>query len=195
MQNAASPEATGIAFLVSRRIGRVGVSSTMETTGPPLEALLWRGRTSQWVNAGYFVLCVLIATAAVLLMPYTQQYSAIGIAVAALMGALRWWKTRSTEYELTTQRLKIRRGILNRRLDEMELYRVKDYVLDEPLLLRVLGLGHITIISSDPSTGAVSLRAVRDAEPIRERLRNAVQAERDRKRVRELDLDELAPPG
>jgi hypothetical protein len=63
--------------------------------------------------------------------------------------------------------------------------------MDQPLALRIVGLGNITIISSDPSTGAVVLRAIPDVEGVRETLRNAVQSERDRRRVREVDFDQL----
>ena len=101
---------------------------------------------------------------------------------------MRWWATRTTVYQLTTQRLRIRRGILTRRLDELELYRVKDYVLEQPLLLRLVGLGNLTLVSSDATTPTVILQAIAGAEGVRELLRNAVQTERDRKRVRELDV-------
>ena len=102
---------------------------------------------------------------------------------------IRWWTTRTTVYELTTQRLKIHRGILTRRLEEVELYRVKDYVLEQPLFLRLLGLGNLTLVSSDATTPSIVLRAIAGVAAVREQLRTAVQAERDRKRVRELDVD------
>jgi hypothetical protein len=35
----------------------------------------------------------------------------------------------------------------------------------------------------------VALRAIANVEDVREKLRTAVQAERDRKRVREMDVD------
>ncbi len=109
------------------------------------------------------------------------------------MAPVCWWANRATVYELTTQRLRITRGILNRRLDELELYRVKDYVMEQPFLLRLLGLGNITIVTSDATTPTVALRAVAGVAGVREKLRNAVQAERDRKRVRELDVDDTSP--
>src|SRR5262249_22284433 len=93
-------------------------------------------------------------------------------------------------YDLTTQRLRIHTGILNRRLEEIELYRVKDYVMDRPLALRLLGLGHLTLVTSDASARTVRLEAIPSVETGREQLRAAVQSERDRKRVRELDVDD-----
>jgi hypothetical protein len=79
--------------------------------------------------------------------------------------------------------------VLNRRVDELELYRVKDYAMEQPLLLRLVGLGNVTLITSDATNPNVSMKAIPDVESVREKLRTAVQSERDRKRVRELDVD------
>jgi uncharacterized membrane protein YdbT with pleckstrin-like domain len=157
------------------------------TRGP--ETSLWKGHSSQWIHFWYYLMCILFAAAALGGIPFTSGLSALGLIVPAGLWLVRWWTNRTTVYELTTQRLRIRRGILNRRLDELELYRVKDYVLEQPLLLRFLGLGNLTLVTSDASTPTVELRAIGNAEEVRELLRNAVQTERDRKRVRELDVE------
>ena len=105
------------------------------------------------------------------------------------MWIIRWWMTKSTSYELTTQRLKIASGIMNRKLDELELFRVKDYAMDQPLALRMVGLGNLTLITSDATSPTVAIRAIANVEEVREKLRTAVQSERDRKRVREMDVE------
>jgi uncharacterized membrane protein YdbT with pleckstrin-like domain len=138
-------------------------------------------------------LCLVLAAAAVVAMPYTDNLSIYALGLPVVMILIRWWVTRATRYELTSQRLKVRRGILSRRLDELELYRVKDYVLEQPLLLRMVGRGHLTLVTSDASTRTVVLRGIPDVEAVREQLRTAVQAERDRKQVRELDVEDPNP--
>jgi uncharacterized membrane protein YdbT with pleckstrin-like domain len=170
--------------------------SATPPTPPPasVEDALWTGHTSQWVHFWYYFFCALLAIGALAGVPFTGGLSAAALVIPLFMGLLRWWMTRTTVYELTTQRLKIYHGILTRRLDEVELYRVKDYVLEQPLLLRLLGLGHVTLVTSDAITPSVKLRAIARAAIVREQLRTAVQAERDRKRVREIDVDETSPP-
>lgn len=158
------------------------------------ETELWKGHTSQWVHFWYYFFCVLIAAGCVAGAPFSGGLSAIGVVVPLIMWCVRWWATKTTAYELTTQRLRKRSGILNRKVDELELFRVKDYAMEQPLVLRMLGLGNLTLITSDASTPTVSLRAIRGVEDVREKLRNAVQAERDRKRVRELDVDGSGDP-
>ncbi len=167
-----------------------------ESTTPAAadEKEIWSGHTSQWVHFWYYFICLILAAAACVGIPFTHGLSAIGLVVPLIMALVRWWLTRSTLYVLTTQRLRIHSGVLNRRLEEVELYRVKDYVMEQPLFLRMLGRGHLTVVSSDASTRQIVLRAIADVAAVREQMRGAVQAERDRKRVRQLDVDDL-PPG
>ncbi|MFZ4764576.1 MAG: PH domain-containing protein [Roseimicrobium sp.] len=153
------------------------------------EPLLWKGHTSQWVHFWFYFFCVLLAAGCLAGIPFTAGLSAAGVAVPLLMWVIRWWMTRTTVYELTTQRLRRRSGILDRKLDELELFRVKDYTMEQPFLLRMLGLGNLTLVTSDATTPTVPIRAIANVEEVREMLRQAVQSERDRKRVRELDVD------
>jgi len=158
------------------------------------ETILWKGHTSQWVNFWYYLICVVLAVVALVGVPFSGGLSAIGLVIPLGMWVVQWLVTQSTQYELTSQRLRVRTGILNRRLNEIELYRVQDYVMDQPLFLRLLGCGNLTIISSDVTTPELVMKAIAGVEPVREQLRAAVQHERDRKRVRQLDVDDT-PPG
>jgi uncharacterized membrane protein YdbT with pleckstrin-like domain len=160
------------------------------------ETVLWSGHTSQWVHFWYYLFCVVlavgIAVAATVFGLATAGVGALGYAaliIPVLMWLIRWWVTKCTAYELTSQRLRIRTGILNKKVDELELFRVKDYSMEQPFLLRLVGLGNLTMVTSDATTPTVSIRAIPGVEAVREKLRNAVQAERDRRRVRELDVD------
>jgi uncharacterized membrane protein YdbT with pleckstrin-like domain len=101
----------------------------------------------------------------------------------------QWLVVRNTIYELTTERLKLRRGVLNKHMDEVELYRVRDYQLEQPLFLRLFGLGNIALQTSDRSHPVLRLRAIRNGEQLYEQIRAAVEECRTRKGVRELDVE------
>lgn len=163
------------------------------------ETTLWSGHTSQWVHFWYYFLCVLLAGgiavgATVLALP-TGALSYAALLIPVVMWLIRWWVTKCTTYELTTQRLRIRSGVLNKRVDELELFRVRDYSMDQPLMLRLVGLGNLTMVTSDATTPTVVMRAIPGVEAVREKLRTAVQNERDRKRVRQLDVDNVEDGG
>ncbi|MEY2600546.1 MAG: hypothetical protein RLZZ142_2805 [Verrucomicrobiota bacterium] len=159
------------------------------------ETMLWTGHPSQWVYVRFYALCVLLGGGALGAAPFTGGLSLAGLVLPAGMWAVRWWMTKCMLYELTSQRLRVSQGLLNRRSDELELFRVKDYTLEQPFLLRVVGLGNLRLLSSDSSTPVVELRAIPGVAEVREKLRTAVQSERDRKRVREMDVDRLDETG
>jgi uncharacterized membrane protein YdbT with pleckstrin-like domain len=153
------------------------------------ETTLWRGGTSQlvhfWIYLFWLIVAGGVAVGATMMM---NPLMYAGLAVPAIGMLVRWLLTRSTRYELTTQRLRKTSGIITRQLDELELYRVKDSTLEQPLLLRMFGLGNVTVLSSDATLPLVQIRAVNDAYDMREKLRVAVESERDRKRVREMEV-------
>lgn len=151
--------------------------------------MLWQGHSSQWLHAWFYLLCLLLTVAIIVAAVMSAGIALVALVVPLVMAIIRWWMTKTTSFELTSQRLKIDSGILNRKHEELELYRVKDYTMERPFLLRLVGLGSIVMITSDASCPHVTLRAISDVQDVREKLRTAVQAERDRKRVRELDVD------
>lgn len=156
----------------------------------PEETSLWKGCTSQLVYFWTYLLWFVVAAGIVLV-----GLMMIPLFLAALLlpviGALaRYIITRSTVYELTTQRLRKTSGVFNKKLDELELYRVKDSTLEQPFVLRLFGLGNVLVVSSDATMPEVRINGVADAFSVREKLRVAVEGERDRKRVREVDFAE-----
>ncbi|WP_338794105.1 PH domain-containing protein [Bernardetia sp. MNP-M8] len=102
---------------------------------------------------------------------------------------LRIFDTRFINYTLTSERLIIKKGMLTRTTDEIELYRVKDIRLVEPFLQRLVGLSVIEITSSDRSNPNLSLSGIRKGDELRNNLRNQVERLRTNKNVREVDFE------
>jgi uncharacterized membrane protein YdbT with pleckstrin-like domain len=135
---------------------------------PTTESEIWRGTPSQWTNFWYFFFGILFCW---LIIP-------LGILI------YKWLQTKTTVYEVTNQRIKFQSGILNKNLEEIELYRVKDTSLEQPFLLRLVGLGNILIRTMDESTPDETLRAVPGAAALREQMRVAIESVRAQKSVR-----------
>lgn len=153
------------------------------------ETSLWKGCTSQlvhfWTYFLWFIVAAGIAVAAVILL-IPLLFVALLLPLIGMLA--RYIITRSTVYELTTQRLRKTSGVFSKQLDELELYRVKDSTLEQPFVLRLFGLGNVMIVSSDATMPEVRINGIADAFDVREKLRVAVEGERDRKRVREVDF-------
>jgi len=113
------------------------------------------------------------------------------VGVGLIVIAVRWLQNLAARYEVTDQRLIIHSGLVMKSIDEIELYRIKDIRVDYSLLNQITDIGTITITSSDRTTGSAGyvLRDVPAARERREGLRKLVDRARQRRGVRELDLD------
>lgn len=110
--------------------------------------------------------------------------------VGFIIIAAIWVHNLMVTYELTEDRLILRKGIFVKSIDEIELYRVKDIRLDFTLVNQWAGIGTISVDSSDETTrgGALVMPHIERAAERREELRRLVDAARQKRRVRELDV-------
>jgi len=111
-----------------------------------------------------------------------------GIAVVIVL--VKWVQNLGATYEITAERLLIRRGIIMKSIDEIELYRIKDVRIDFSLINQMVGLGTLTISSSDETTraGDLVIPHIDKAQERREVLRRLVDTARQQRRVREIDM-------
>jgi uncharacterized membrane protein YdbT with pleckstrin-like domain len=111
--------------------------------------------------------------------------------VGLVIVLVRWLQALATTYEVTDQRLILRRGLLMKTVDEIELYRIKDVRLDYSILNQLADIGTITLTSTDRTTGdtVFVLKDVPMARDRREGLRGLVERARQRRGVREFDVE------
>lgn len=95
----------------------------------------------------------------------------------------RPYLTIGTVYELTSQRLRVVRGLLGNIIEEMELVRVRDSKVTQSAGERLLNIGDITVVSADATTPQILLRNVSNPVEVRELIRKAVQDERQRRNL------------
>ena len=94
-----------------------------------------------------------------------------------------WIGVKATSYRLTTQRLFVRCGWLGKHVNELELYRVKDVLMDQGAFQRLLGYGTVTVLSADDSTPEVDLARISSPGKIKELIRTEYRAARQREGV------------
>jgi uncharacterized membrane protein YdbT with pleckstrin-like domain len=160
------------------------------------ESVVWKGGPSQWTNFWTLALCVVLA-AAIVAGSILAVFPPLLIALVIPLGWAGWalLVLRCEVYELTEQRLRFSSGVFSRRIDEIELYRVKDSSVAQPFVLRLFGLGNVLVETSDRNQPQVCLAAVKDPVGVREHLRRQVERIRDSKRVREVDFDDRDDSG
>jgi hypothetical protein len=108
------------------------------------------------------------------------------VAVALTLGLAWlyfWSKSLSTRYEITSQRVRIERGILSTTKDSIEIFRIDHFDLHKPLGMRLVGHCLLHLRSSDESFETIVLYGIPDLEKLADVLRECSLRERTRRRV------------
>jgi uncharacterized membrane protein YdbT with pleckstrin-like domain len=153
----------------------------------------FRSSTWGWLRgtlAGWATVLLAVAGLGAALAGEWNLLPLIGTGIALAVVAWKWIENMAASYSVVEDRLIVRRGIFMKSIDEVELYRVKDVRLDFSLVNQWAGIGTLCIGSSDETTrgGPMVIRHVEDAERRREGLRDLVEAARQKRRVREIDM-------
>ncbi len=105
------------------------------------------------VTAGWFIAGVLV----------------IIFAVSIVAGMVM---LRSTRYTVTNQRLLIESGVFSKSLNEIDMRMIDDSRFDQGFIQRLLGIGNVTVMSSDENAPSFTMRGVRDPRAVREVIRS-----------------------
>jgi uncharacterized membrane protein YdbT with pleckstrin-like domain len=118
---------------------------------------------------------------------WTAMLAILTLGIAAL---ILWLRRQSTHYRITSQRVVIERGILSKRLDQTDLYRIVDYTVERPLGQRLMGTGNLVLKTMEASDPVVRIDGIKaDVIALYERLRKATEAEKRRRGVRMVDME------
>ena len=147
-------------------VGQEKPAGSPQAIGP--EEHVWKGGPSQWTNLWWFVACVLVIP-----IPWAIY---------------KFLKTATTDFTMTSQRLRIETGILARQTEEIELYRVRDTAISQSLFEGIFGLGTIQVSSSDPRTPEFPLRGIPKPHEVREHFRLHTELMRRSRGVRDIDM-------
>ncbi len=133
------------------------------------EELLYQGRPAVIQGIGGLLLAILT----------------LGISVL-----VNYIATRGTSYKITTQRIVIERGVFSKRMEQVDLYRVVDYIVERPFGQRIMGTGNIVLEAMDKTTPEIRIDGVKtDVVALYERLRYCTEQEKKKRNVRVLDVE------
>lgn len=95
--------------------------------------------------------------------------------------AIAWYRMlyiRSYTYLITSELIKLNHGIFFRRLDQVEMFRIKDYVITQSLSQQFLKLMDVMLVTTDPENHSILLLGIPESaiiDIIRERVQKARQ--------------------
>src|SRR5690349_8147058 len=146
-----------------------GESAPSGTAGSGGEDVLFEGRPAVLQGVGSLLLTIIT----------------LGIAAVVF-----WIRSLNKHYKITNQRIVIEHGVLSKRMEQIDLYRVMDYVVERPFGQRMLGTGNIVLDAADKSTPKVRIDGIKtDVLALYEKLRAATESEKRRRGVRVVDME------
>lgn len=128
-----------------------------------VERILFAGRPAALYSIGRWILSI------------------VTLGIAALC---YWLASLSTRFEITTQRVRIERGVFSKSRQDTELYRIDDIALEQPVGMRMVGHAILYLRSTDRSTPEVRLYGIPGLPALADTLRECALRERERRGVR-----------
>jgi len=151
----------------------------------PAEQTLWRGSPSWllllgkliWLALAAIVLPAVVFWANRRFLPDPQPMRIVWLVVAAVIVwravgvGIALARIRSTLYAVTNQRVIIESGIMEKKVEDIDLRYIDDTNFRQRLFERMLGIGNVTIVSSDKVAPLFVLRGIPDPRGLRELIR------------------------
>ena len=143
----------------------------MTQGGASQEEVIWEGRPTwrawalKWI-AGWLLLPLLVG-------------------IVLLLSV--WIRTRSTRWKLTSRRIEIETGWLSKRVDTLELWRVRDVEFRQSLMDRIVGVSCLSVTAHDGSSPVLEVRGAPGNREVYDRLMTAVMQARQQRGVMNLN--------
>ena len=109
-------------------------------------------------------------------------YLVLGFALGCAVIYLRLYlKSRYTEYKITTQRIRVQRGLFSQKQESPEMFRIDHFELRKPITWRILGQASLHLFSSDAEFSDFWLYGLPNLERLANTLRECQLRERTRR--------------
>jgi membrane protein YdbS with pleckstrin-like domain len=147
----------------------------------------WKAQLGAHLLAAALV-AVGIATGIVLVTGFQQERSvAIAVGAALCLTGLAWmgglWVKRLVRFRVTTRGIDVESGLIGKRIETLQLWKVRDIEYQQSALDRLLGLARIRVVTQDVSSPALVLWGLPGSREVFERLKNAVDLARQSRNV------------
>ena len=135
----------------------------------PGEEVLFDGHPSWRATLGFYVLGFVLAVLAGVIAGVAGGTTlgvvvlVVALAIVLVFGLVR---RLGTHYLVTTERLRIRRGILSRRVQQTQLERVQNVNTDQSFFERILQIGTVDFDTAGTEDSDFTFRGIADPEQV-----------------------------
>jgi uncharacterized membrane protein YdbT with pleckstrin-like domain len=130
---------------------------------------------------------VLLMAAGFLLLAW--KIAPIFLLPSFMITAFGWYRfmfLRNCSYLITPEIIRVSRGIFFKRVDQLEMFRIKDYIITQPFILQLFKLMDLTLKSTDPENPILWLRGI-PVSDIVDVIREHVQEARKHNQIVEIN--------
>jgi len=163
------------------------------TTPGERSKMIYEGSPSWKAFLGYFLMAFFGAVILIAILNAVSGSGApmatrflnvvIPIAAASVFGFGVHFYRRSIKFRVTSSVIEFERGLLSKRIDVLQLWRVRDVVYKQNLVDRILGIAHVEIVASDTTNPDLEIVGMPASRQLFEQLRDSIEIQRQAKNV------------
>ncbi len=147
----------------------------------------WKAWYGTYLLAGGLASLGLAGALVSVIIPVAMPFALIGGALL-LAGSLPVFasvelRRRATSYRVSTRTIDIEEGVLSRRINTMQLWRVRDVVFEQSLTQRILGVASIRLLAHDDTSPNVELGGLTQGRAVFEEVKLAIDLARQSRNV------------
>jgi uncharacterized membrane protein YdbT with pleckstrin-like domain len=172
------------AVAIKCRFCNTDLSAFAATKDAEVEKDLYVGHPAMIYSVGQLlpIIAAIAAAAIAVIADAPAAYIALGFVLLVAIVCLRYYLTSaSTHYQITTQRIKLERGLLSKLQESLELFRIDHFELHKPLGMRLVGQCSLHLFSSDAELENFYIYGVPNLEALADTLRTCQLRERSRR--------------
>ena len=138
-----------------------------------LEGTIYQGRTSLINNAVLICVAVLlILMSSVLFIPAeTRGAAAGGVLFGLLLIGGAYLNVYATSYTVTSERVIQRKGLLSRRVSEVEISDIRNVQVNQGITQRIFGIGNVGISTAGQSGVEIVFAGIKRPQPVADMIR------------------------
>jgi membrane protein YdbS with pleckstrin-like domain len=155
--------------------------------------MLYDGSPSWKAYLGYYLIAGFVALLMMAILRWKDGSGApvgtklldvvIPIAVATVFGFGLHVYRKSIRFRVTNTAIEFERGMLSKRIDVLQLWRVRDVVYKQNLVDRILGIAHVEVVAQDTTNPDLEIVGMPASRQLFEQLRDSIEIQRQAKNV------------
>ncbi|MFT3694357.1 MAG: PH domain-containing protein [Kofleriaceae bacterium] len=155
---------------------------------------IYEGSPSWKAYLGYYIIEVFVALIVMVILRWTEtegvtamgtriMHVLIPILLAVAFGFGIAFYRKSIKFRVTNTVIEFERGLLSKRIDVLQLWRIRDVVYKQNLVDRILGIAHVEVVASDTTNPDLEIVGMPASRQLFEQLRDSIEIQRQAKNV------------